>query len=317
MSQVNLYNGYDEYFLNVGPESIRVSLPELNERLKQDIAVVPGTENNVLHYINFSVLLSSSRKFLFYSASNIDGSLFKKASRSNSWKKDDRAKPYQLGRELYSAAKSDFDKGHMTKREDVQWGESPGLAQAAADSTFFYSNAVPQHKKLNQRVWRSLEDYVLHSEAKSLNMRVSVFTGPVLSDNDPFFVTPVNDTSIKLPVLFWKVIIYPKSDGLLYRVGFLMSQRRLLIENQIVEEPELESGTSEDQLFLRYDSADTYQVNVSTIELLTSLKFYEAIDSYSDNRELQLLMEDVDVDPDLESYSLEQYLGYSIKNLVL
>jgi endonuclease G, mitochondrial len=54
--------------------------------------------------------------------------------------------------ELYSTAHCDFDKGHMVKREDVQWGHSIAVASKAADSTFFYTNAVPQHAKLSQQI---------------------------------------------------------------------------------------------------------------------------------------------------------------------
>ncbi len=101
-----------------------------------------------------------------------------------------------------------------------------------------------------------------------------MFTGPVLSSNDPEFVTKVNDTYIKIPRLFWKIIVYPKSDGKLYRVGFMMSQESLM-------------------------------------------KFHNAIDSYTDNRSKELVLREIDIDPDLESYSVEQYLSYSIENIVL
>ncbi|WP_262494899.1 DNA/RNA non-specific endonuclease [Aquimarina sediminis] len=141
-------------------------------------------------------------------------------------------------------------------------------------ATFYYSNSVPQHKDLNRKIWVNLEDYVLHKETENKDLKVCVFTGPVLSSNDPEFVTKVNDTYIKIPRLFWKIIVYPKSDGKLYRVGFMMSQESLM-------------------------------------------KFHNAIDSYTDNRSKELVLREIDIDPDLESYSVEQYLSYSIENIVL
>jgi endonuclease G len=310
-----LYRGFNCAFLIDGMIKENVPLPVLGSRHKGDIAPIEGSDKGVVDYMNYSLQLSASRKFTFFTATNIDGALFKKASRAKNWKKDERVKLYQWGQELYSAYKSDFDKGHMTKREDVQWGDTPGLAQIGADSTFFYSNAVPQHKELNQQIWKNLEDYILHTETRKKSLKICVFTGPILSKNDPPFVTSVNDQAICLPTIFWKVIFFPKEDGNLYRVGFMMSQKRLLIENGIVEE--LEAATSEDDLFMQFDDAATYQVNVSLIEQLADITLATAIDSYKDARSIRLVLEEIDIDPDLESFSIEQTLGFSISNIVL
>lgn len=315
MENEKLYKGFSPDFLQDEIVKEKVPLPILGSRHTNDLAPVPDNEKSIVNYLNYSVQLSISRKFPFFTASNIDGQLFKKANRAPSWKKDERVKEYQWGQELYSADNSDFDKGHMTKREDVQWGATPGLAQKAANSTFFYSNAVPQHKELNQQIWKSLEDYILHTETKKKSLKVCVFTGPVLSKNDPPFVTPIKGATILVPSVFWKVVIFPKENGKLYRVGFLMSQKKLLIENGIVEE--LESATMEDKLFIQFDDAATYQVNVSLIEQLADLKLPKAIDSYKDDRNIKLVLKEIDIDPELESDSIEQKLGFSIPNLML
>lgn len=315
MENEKLYQGFNHDFLVDETVNEKVAFPILGIKHKTDVAPVDGNEKSILNYMNYSVQLSASRRFPFFTASNIDGGLFKKANRAPSWKKDERVKAYQWGQELYSADKSDFDKGHMTKREDVQWGETPGLAQKAADSTFFYSNAIPQHKELNQQIWKSLEDYVLHTETRKKSLKVCVFTGPVLSKNDPPFVTIVKDETILIPIVFWKVVVFPKEDGKLYRAGFMMSQKKLLTENGIVEE--LEAATAEDKLFMQFDDAATYQVNVSLIEQLADIKLPKAIDTYNDNRSVKLVLKEIDIDPDLESDSVEQALGFSISNIIL
>ena len=315
MENEKLYKGFNQDFLVDEKVNETVELPILGNKHKNDEAPVDGNDSSILNYMNFSVKLSASRKFPFYTASNINGAMFKKASRAKSWKKDSRAQAYQWGQELYSAQKSDFDKGHMTKREDVQWGETLGLAQIAADSTFYYSNAVPQHKDLNQEIWKSLEDYILHTETRKKSLKVCVFTGPILSQNDPMFVTQVKDEAILLPIIFWKVILFPKEDDKLYRVGFMMSQKKLLTENGIVEE--LEAATAEDELFMQFDDAATYQVNVSLIEQLADIKLPKAIDTYKDDRSVKLVLKEIDIDPDLESFSVEQTLGFSISNIIL
>lgn len=310
-----LFQGFKHDFLVDETVKEKIPFPVLGKNHLKDIAPVDGTPNSIVNYMNYSVQISESRKFPFFTASNIDGALFKKASRAKSWKKDKRVKLYQWGQELYSAYKSDFDKGHMTKREDVQWGETIELAQEAANSTFYYSNAVPQHKDLNQQIWKSLENYILHTETKKKSLKICVFTGPVLSKNDPPFVTTVKGETILIPIIFWKVIIFPKDNGKLYRVGFIMSQKKLLTKNGIVEE--LETATPEDELFMQFDDAATYQVNVSLIEQLADMKFPVAIDSYKDDRSVMLVLKEIDIDPDLESFSVDQILGFSISNITL
>ncbi len=190
MENEKLFNGYNAKFLVDDTINIDVPLPILSDEQIEDLAI---TENdNVLNYINYSLQLSASHKFPYYTAANIDGTLYKKVPRKDNWRKDPRAKEFQWGKELYGATQSDFDKGHMTKREDVQWGPTLGVALKAADSTFFYSNAVPQHKDLNRDIWKSLEDYILNTETKAKSLKICVFTGPVLASGNPYFVTPIN-----------------------------------------------------------------------------------------------------------------------------
>ncbi|MBK8429509.1 MAG: DNA/RNA non-specific endonuclease [Lewinellaceae bacterium] len=82
------------------------------------------------------------------------------AAAHDQWQLDPQDPWTAMGSSLYSAHKSDFDKGHMTKREDAQWGQSDEEARNGALSTFYYTNAVPQVARLNQQLWRGLEDYI-------------------------------------------------------------------------------------------------------------------------------------------------------------
>ena len=143
-------------------------------------------------------------------------------------------------------------------------------------------------------------------------LRICVFTGPILSNSNPYFVAPINGRQIKIPSLFWKVVIFQKEDGNLYRVGFMMSQTKLLKEHHIIEELELE-----DELFMQFKDADTYQVNISLIEELSGLKFSSAIDSYRDDRNKKLIFKEIDIDPDLETGLIGGLLAFVIENLNL
>lgn len=316
MLNEKLYKGYNSNFLSQEAEVLTVAVPQLNSEQLEDVVTTIDLLQPLLHYINYSIQLSATHKFPFFTAANIDGKLFKKAPRKDNWRKDPRINTdEQWGEELYRAAKSDFDKGHLTKREDVQWGETIALARSAADTTFFYTNAVPQHPGLNQDIWLSLEDYILHKETVNRGLRVCVFSGPVLSNSNPFFVTRVLGDTIQLPILFWKVVVYPKADGKLYRVGFMMSQNRLFIDSGIVKGLALKFA--EENLFMQFDDAATYQVNISLIESLTGLTMPAAIDTYTDERSNKLVLEEIDIDPDETRVSTEEALGFIIQHLRL
>ncbi|MGB8191810.1 MAG: DNA/RNA non-specific endonuclease [Chitinophagaceae bacterium] len=314
MAKQSFLFGYKPSFLDV-----EVQLPELKESLQDDVAPVDGSETGLADYVNYSLMISASRGFPFFTASNIDGDLFKKAPRKDNWREDDRiATEHQWGPQLYRAEMSDFDKGHMTKREDVQWGDSVAIASKAADSTFYYTNAVPQHANLNQKIWRSLEDYILHTETRENDLRICVFTGPVLRKDDPFFVTEVRGERVRIPLLFWKVVMFRKKNGELTRVGFMMSQSTLLFENGIVVEEGKEAITDEDRLFMEFDGADTYQVNVATIEKLTGLHFQEASEPFKDTRKVKLILEEIDIKESFkESANPFEQLGFFINGLEL
>jgi endonuclease G len=315
MENENLYNGYDPAFLTNVEIKHAIDLPALSSFNLPDKFSTSAFQNGIIPYMNFSLVLSRNRKLAYFTASNINGAQFQKVPRKDSWRLDPRIKGAQWGYELYSTEQSKFDRGHLTKREDVQWGATVGLAFKAADSTFFYSNSVPQHKDLNRDVWRCLEDYILHAETIKNDLRISVFTGPVLSENDPYLSALIKGESIKLPIFFWKVVYFVKEDRQLYRVGFLMSQYSLLQNDQIIEE--LESDNSQDALFLAFKLAGTYQVDISIIEELAGLTFESAIEPFLDKRPKELIFREIDIDPDLESDSLEQVLGFNIENISL
>ncbi|WP_299887082.1 DNA/RNA non-specific endonuclease [uncultured Lacinutrix sp.] len=118
--------GYSNMFF----EDFIIEIPKIPEKeLEKFEAKSILYSNYLLEYTNYRVLHNPLRKFPYSTVCNIDGNLFKKIKRSelfcgkgDSWKKDVRIpKEHQLGHELYKAEKSDFDKGHLTKLEDLQW----------------------------------------------------------------------------------------------------------------------------------------------------------------------------------------------------
>ena len=228
--------GYKRSFL--GAQHL-IGFPAFPEEVTAELLKQDDGSIHVLDYYNYSVIMHQSRRLPLMTAANIDGRKFLQISRKKIggyWKYDKRIPAeYQLGHKLYRADKSDFDRGHMTKREDVQWGETEEEAKEAAKATFYYTNAVPQHARLNQVAWRRIENYILHRQTIDFNKMICLFTGPLLEKDDPIFVTPVDGEWIQIPCWFWKVVYFTKEDGQLYRVCFLYSQGNVLRDSGIVK----------------------------------------------------------------------------------
>lgn len=74
-----------------------------------------------------------------------------------------------------------------------------------------------------------------------------------------------------------------------------MSQYLLLQSENLIVESILETATAADHLFMEFREAATYQVNVSTIEQLTGLTLPDALETYTDSRKTELILEEVDI----------------------
>jgi endonuclease G, mitochondrial len=244
--------GYDPDFL--GTESI--PLPQLSEALKTDAAVNTAaidSDEHILPYNHFSVVMNKRRKLAFFTAVNIDGNLSLPIRRdTDRWFLDPRiGEDEQTGEAVY--ADNPLDRGHLVRRLDPAWAGSEELAKVANDDTFHFTNCSPQHKDFNQNqtTWAGLEDYILEN-AIAHDLRVSVFTGPVLSPQDPQY------RGVQLPRQYWKVVAMVKDDGAISATAYLLSQGSLL------------QGLEEEFSFGAYR---TYQASIRTVEELTGLEF--------------------------------------------
>ena len=283
-------------------ETHQVQTPKIHaEEIAKFTTAALEVSDYYLPYQNFSVSQNPFRKFPYYSAVNVDGTCFHKIKRntifggkSERWEKDARIPPEtQWGKALYDAEKYDFDKGHMAKREDVQWGNNVEIARLAAKSTFYYPNAIPQVSKLNRGVWKSIENYILHHEAVKNSMKICLFSGPAFKEDDPEFLKTVNDEVVRLPYLFWKVVYYVK-DNVLYRAGFLTSQQRLLQKKRIVKPVSRSEGIRSTH-FNAFKDAETYQVAVSFIEKISRLTFEAAAETFQNDAPEKIILSRVNV----------------------
>lgn len=291
--------GYQPDFM--GPQ-LRVPLPVLSSSQRADASPE-------LAYTHFSVLLSKARRFPYFTATNINGALFRPISReqvfasgTDEWTLDPRATAYQWGPALYSAQHSDFQRGHMTKREDPQWG-TPELARRAAQETFHFSNCVPQVQELNTAAWGNLERFILQKQSVKYQLLVNVFTGPALLPDDPIFVTRLAGRKpLLLPKFFWKVVYYTNDGQQLSRAAFLMGQREALLKKGIAKEPtiltkllEFRSMLRQQHYFEDYKDAALYQVTTGFLERLTGLRFAPAAEVFTADQARDVVFKRVQV----------------------
>jgi len=249
--------GYDPDFLGKGKHA--VPLPTLAEGLIDQAAVnqlATSEPNYVLPYHHFSVVLNKQRRLAFFTAVNIDGSSSLRLKREKDrWFFDPRlAEDEQTGEEVYRD--NPLDRGHLVRRLDPAWGATRAIAKLSNDDTFHFTNCTPQHEDFNQNKtsWAGLEDYILDN-ADNQDFKVSVFSGPVLAEDDDEY------KGVQLPRQFWKVVAMIKQGGELSATGYLLSQEQLIKDLEILPEA------------FSYGAYRTYQVPVSKIEKLTRLSF--------------------------------------------
>lgn len=243
------YKGYDPEFLGIA-----VPLPILTDEQRRNAAknsdAAEGDDPTLLPYTHFSIVMNRRRQLAYYTVVNIDGGQSKGLSRGrDSWYFDSRiAESEQIGEALYR--RNALDRGHLVRRLDPVWGAQ---ANRANDDTFHFTNCSPQHEKFNQGqdLWQGLENYILEN-ADARNRKVTVFTGPVMDEQDPIY------KGVRLPLAFWKIIAYVKADGTLATAAYMLEQGKLI------------------QDMLRFEAAfepGAYRVELAHIKERTTLDF--------------------------------------------
>ncbi|XP_059408267.1 uncharacterized protein LOC132142405 [Carassius carassius] len=100
-----------------------------------------------------------------------------------------------------------YHKGHLAAAANHRW------CRGANHDTNLFSNIIPQHKKLNQGMWKKLENHCRNIQRKR-NCNVHVYTGPL-------YLRETNDKLSKMkrlggkviPTHLFKVIIVENEDG--------------------------------------------------------------------------------------------------------
>ena len=254
-------SGYEADFLDD-----RIPMPKPGEKLRKKLAFLKDNPSAyVLKYHHYSTMQHAVRRVPVVSAINVPRKFryaaLGKESRKDKWLRDNRIDfDAQLDDKWY--VKSGFDKGHLSRREDAEWGTNMALAKTAADMTCSYANAAPQVPALNRAIfghhgkWGTLEQKLLEEGIKleeGKSSRISIFAGPLFEEDDPVYA------SVQVALSFFKIVAWYKDDAL-QATAFRLSQEKLVGKIEFEE--------------LRFDELlKTEQKPIAWIEKATGLQF--------------------------------------------
>lgn len=221
-------NGYQSGFLG-----IEVSAPSLEKAQKKwgSTAFNSDTGKAEFTYYNYSLWMSRERRMAFVTAVNIDGKNHNQRDRKefggDKWEYDGRLpKRLQIGDWFYGNEparynKNYFDRGHIVRRTEPTWGPTES-AQLANDDTFHWTNCLPQYKYFNQnsRHWQGIEIYLLDEGAVKHDLRMTIFAGPIFSDDD------TEHRGVRIPKRFFKVAVFLGIDRSLVSAGYVLDQSK-------------------------------------------------------------------------------------------
>lgn len=206
--------GYDPQFLGT---EYTVAFPTLTGKTKNNAL----NNGEIFDFTHFSLVMNKETKFAIYSAAIVDKSKHRDIPRNNhDWHYDARiGVQNQVGNELYE--QNDWDRGHLTRRYDVCWGEQ---AEQANYDSFCWANITLQHHEFNTGVWNRLEQWVL--DYAGHEQKLIVTTGPVQKVTDIQYcgIHRNSECKIKVPYGFWKSVTFVDQERKMRTLAFIIRQ---------------------------------------------------------------------------------------------
>lgn len=142
---------------------------------------------------------------------------------------------------------SGYDRGHL-----LPSGDRTRTVEENR-STFLFSNVSPQHPRLNQRIWKDLEERLRRQTSQYDTLYI--VTGGVLEDSAGY---PVIGSGVSVPELFYKVIAGRKNDA-------------FELDAYVMPNAAENAG-----------SFGAHRVSVDSVERLTGLEFFPLIHAKRD-----------------------------------
>jgi len=113
----------------------------------------------------------------------------------------------QIGPSFYEG--DEFDKGHLTRRTAIDWGDKIDEAVNAQLQSDYYTNVVAQYSKFNRGVWRQVENAC--TEVAKKHVKIIEITGVWFANFDePSTFDENSNKTDKRPVAdaFWKCCVF-------------------------------------------------------------------------------------------------------------
>jgi endonuclease G len=290
-------NGYQSDFLGVG--KLRVPLPKVKTQQSQVVKL--GTRSE-LKYWNYSVVMNRRRRLAFFSVANVDPHLYKGKRPGDPWTVDPRiaaalGDDFQIDAAFYKkqaefeADRTDnpFDQGHLSARENLQWGSTDAEALRNGVDSYHYTNCAPQHWQFNQPnllngLWRHLEEQapILTGGARMCIINGPIFDAPRSKRNaDDELVLQLQSArvadptfgGVAVPKLYFKVIAWADDENRLRAVGFVVTQEAVLEAVDRLRWPTQERFVLTEAKGLSDAEIALYRVPIATIERKTGLDF--------------------------------------------
>lgn len=262
--------GYNPKFLD---ENMEIQIPWIDYDVYADVLKRDQLrEEYIADYQHYSVVMSKSNRQALLSICNLDQSKYRSV-KGRRWFLDPRiGEENQLSNiyyKDYDEAYNYWDRGHLTRRTAVTWGDNNYVAKLASNDSCSFANASLQHKYFNEDEWR-IPEIVAQKFDRDLNDKLSIITGPLFTPNDRWFSPPGTSVPLaRIPSGFWKVIYYidkKKSDVAGHNVlgceAYLVYQDRLAMTNK----------DGADQIDYR-----TLQVTISELTDLTGIRFQKEL----------------------------------------
>lgn len=237
----NRKSGYSAKFL----DGYEIPLPKVAaERMGEMWCENADGNPTILHYHHYSLAMNATRRTCMWTAVNVDYTPSKRSKLGRSgfgrdkWIEDPRV-PLELqitDEEFYKPA-TKVDRGHIVRREDNCWGNTPLEIEYANSDTFHWTNCTIQHQAFNQEskngIWGRFESFITQ-QIGAVDNKATIFAGPILAEDDPDY--DYGFGPIQYPLRFWKVVatVSSANRNKLFVTGFVFSQA------DVVEEEGLE-----------------------------------------------------------------------------
>ena len=260
-------SGYDPKFLG---EDFVIDVPWINYETFLDVLKTEELRKNyIADYLHYSVVMSKKNRQAYLSICNLDQTRYRSVTGRN-WFLDHRIGfENQLDNRYYKGTDNLWDRGHLTRRTAVTWGDNDYIARKASNDSCSYANACLQHRNFNEDEWRIPEKLARYFD-RDLNGKLSIMTGPLFTNNDRWFDPDEYDVPPgRVPAGFWKILYY--IDKMKTQAA---GEEVLGCEAYLVYQDDLSIRTEEGAEDI---GIGTLQVTISELTDLTGIEFPELL----------------------------------------